>query len=452
MACALIRLCKGVNGAPVPVVAPLMAKDNPIEASFRRIIQQAPVEQLFDAHGNLNSSVSLSTLVPSWTRAEASQARMLLNWAHPSQMRRSPKGVIELKSGSPSPKVTHKGRLPVHVPTATGPVVHGSAYNFGPLSSQSIQLSDQACQALMPASINDATTADFARNDASLQLQIAIDKLNAAKTDYQNLDLRNPDVRQLNSDLNDMGSALLRWQQDRDQASAAVSDATTTASLCTNSGAADQDGHTLSDWAAEAQAFGVYFTDPNRLLQVAVLNQQYQALWQSMVDAVKNAQQANIQLQQNVQGLSAQINGCTVVQNQWWGVQLVFGEDCTQALLNLLQLATDKSLSNFLEAAAAALISAAASPLTMLFWFIAFLESLIVQGDIKGADKGNGVTVNISWIPISATILLDIASSGTATPEMLNLVKLAEEGTLFAELSDPGFGNQWFSFFWITGN
>jgi hypothetical protein len=322
--------------------------------------------------------------------------------------------------------------------------------------SGGIQLSDQDCQNLIGQTFTDHTVVYYSKTDAIQQLQTASDGLNAVRGDYQRLDLTQPNISQLNSDLNTMSAALVAWQQDHDQALAAVTDATRNLQFCSKSSVTDENGLGISDYAGWAQSEGAYFTDPNVLLQVAALNQQFQTFWQMMVAAVQEAQQkqqAQIELAQQVQGLSGQLSSCIAVQGQWWGVQLILDENCTQTLEGLLQKVLNQADAYGLAAKAVSILASGPSAiLTTFFWVLAIIEAALVNGAIVSTDKGNGVTINISWIPLGATLLADMVSAGTATPELVNLVEMAEQATLFADNTNPGSGSQWYSFFWFTAN
>jgi len=441
MSSAVIRLAKSRNGVPIPIID-LLANADLMEASFRRVIQETPVEHLYGGHGRLDPNVSLSQLPASWTMAEATQCRLLLNWAQPWRMTHSGKGVrfepppsISKLPQKPKPSPKPVMRRATQWATVTGGGVHPKT-SVGPF-----QLSTQVCQALEPVSAQDLSVVQNAYDDAVQQLQIASAKLGAAQTDFLQLNLQQPNLQQLNLDLPQAGIALTRWQGDRDQALAAILDATQSAALCPANGV-------LSAAAAQAQTYAGYFTDPNILLQVATLNQAVQSLTQGILVALQQAPD----LQSKTQSLFGQVSGCMSLYPQWWGAQLVLDEHCTGLMVDLL----DKIILGVAIGAIGNIVSAPPPlyPLLLLWWTVLAAQPFLVEEDIKGADekRKQGVTFNISWIPLGPGVLADIASAGTGIPTVTYAEELAEEATLVAELTNPGFGSQWYSFFWITGN
>ena len=101
---------------------------------------------------------------------------------------------------------------------------------------------------------------------------------------------------------------------------------------------------------------------------------------------------------------------------------------------------------------AVALLPFPANILTIIYWIIVALEAWLVAEVIKVTDTHNGITVNISFIPLSLDALSAIGSLGADSPEIPMIVEGLEQATLLEELANPGAGSMWYSLFWITGN
>lgn len=130
-------------------------------------------------------------------------------------------------------------------------------------------------------------------------------------------------------------------------------------------------------------------------------------------------------------------------------MQLVLDETCTKDLTDLLDLAIAAGLGVTVNIVTG---TPPVSWLLALYWALVTIEAFVVDEVVKRTDKGEGVTMNISWIPIGLDTLASIASAGTAAPEIPFIIQAVEQATLLGELSNPGGGSLWYSFFWITAN
>jgi hypothetical protein len=125
---------------------------------------------------------------------------------------------------------------------------------------------------------------------------------------------------------------------------------------------------------------------------------------------------------------------CIQTQGTWYGgVNFIFDEKCTQQLIEYLDDATD------LSAVAGTLVGAVGGATIVGALVAAALAALalstkLVEHDTKVADTNQtGVTWHFSPIPLAAGGAFEL-------------------NTLLTELAYPGFGNEWISVLWITGN
>jgi hypothetical protein len=439
MTSALLSLGKLPNGAPRPIVSVLTNMDH-TEAALHRIITDAPGDLFFDGHGRFKPNVPLGRLPPSWSISDAAMCNLLLNWARPWSLTHTAKAGTSLGPLPDYPKLRPPVAMPGHaLVKASGPMP-ATIFNVG-----NLQMAASVCQGWEGLATQDASDAQNAYNDALQQIQTASNRLTTAQTAaYQKQSFQQQTLI-VQQGLN----ALFAWQNDHDKALYAINDVSASAALCRSDAP-------IGTAATQAQAFAGYFNDPAIQILVAMMIQTFFNIQNSNFAAFQRSQA----LQTQSQALYLQLSNCLQARTQWWGVQLMLDENCTTALYDFLNLIMTAGavggLSGLLSALpATSILPPPANLLVMLYWAVVALEAFLVSEVIKLADNASpkrGVTINISWIPLSADVLATLASGGAAAPEIPFIVEALEQATLVGELSNPGGGSFWYSFFWITSN
>jgi hypothetical protein len=143
---------------------------------------------------------------------------------------------------------------------------------------------------------------------------------------------------------------------------------------------------------------------------------------------------------------------CIEVNAQWYGFNLVLSEECTQSLLKLLQTIggvapSGAVLTAFLNeignAVSVALSSGSVGSIINFLKAFFTLYDDELQTDIQDIDKGNGITLNFSFLAMGLETLL---SGGNIWPALIG------EQAVLSTGGGGGFACELYQLMWISAN